>query len=243
VPVVNEDAELATAILRLRSSEFSMGSRKTTRRLKELGWQVNHKRVARVWQMLGLNKNASNTGKKRVGTSVNACHVKQAEYANHVWTWDFIFDQTEDGVPLKWLSITDEYTRVCLALIPARRFDHREVIRVLTWLMRTHGVKPKYVRSDNGPEFIAGKLRAWLATLGSEVIYIEPGSPWQNGYAESFHAQARREFFNRHIFRDIADARSSGRRYQMHWNDVRPHGALKMMTPTQFAVNCSLKAA
>ena len=131
--------------------------------------------------------------------------MRRAEHKNHVWTWDFIFDQTEDGVPLKWLSVSDEYTRECLAFEPGRTFDHRHVMEVLGNLMIVHG-KPGFIRSDKGSEFIAHALQDWLKMLGSEVAYIAPASPWQNGYAESFHAQARREFLNAEVFIDLADA-------------------------------------
>ena len=243
IPEVNADAALSEAILKLVNDLPRVGYRKMTVLLQNQGWVVNHKRVRRVrrvWQALGLSaaKPSTNakTQAKRQSNTANACHVRCAERKNHVWTWDFIFDQTQDGVPLKWLSVSDEYTRECLAFEPGRTFDHRDVMDVLGDLMIRRG-KPGFIRSDNGSEFIAHALQNWLTTLGSEVAYIAPGSPWQNGFAESFHAQARREFLNAEVFIDLVDARDGGRRYQQFFNDIRPHGALQYQTPTAFATS------
>lgn len=230
---VDEDAALCAAMLKLVKELPRVGYRKMSVMLNERGWGVNHKRIARLWRMLGLSQ-VKPAAKKRVkGQSENACHVRRAEHKNHVWTWDFIFDRTEDGVPLKWLSVSDEYTRECLAFEPGRTFDHRDVINVLSGLMIVRG-KPSFIRSDNGSEFIAHALQNWLRTLGSHVACIAPGSPWQNGYAESFHAQARREFLNTEVFIDLADARDGSHRYRQFFNDIRPHGALRYRTPTAF---------
>jgi transposase InsO family protein len=238
MPTVDEDAALVAVMLTLVKELPRVGYRKLSVILKERGWVVNHKRVHRLWRTLGLGvslvKPATKKRSKSQSTAANACHVRRAEYKNHVWTWDFIFDNTEDGVPLKWLSVSDEYTRECLAFEPRRTFDHRDVINVLASLMITRG-KPSFIRSDNGPEFIAHALKDWLQTLGSDVAYIDPGSPWQNGYAESFHAQARREFLNAEVFIDVPDARVGGRRYRQFFNDIRPHGALGYQTPAAFA--------
>ena len=236
VMLVNTDAVLGAAIVKLNSELAPMGYRKQCRVLKERGWQVNHKRYYRLWTALGLAAQTGQKQRKRPGQSSNACHVRSAEHRNHVWTWDFVFDQTEDGVPLKWLSVSDEYTRECLALVPARSMTHKDIIDVLAELMMTRG-KPKLIRSDNGPEFIAQALQAWLREFGSKVIYIEPGSPWQNGYSESFHAQVRREFLDRTVFQNVEDARASGTRYRTIWNTVRPHGALSMRTPAHYAAS------
>ncbi len=239
MPDVDEDAALCATLLKLVKELPRVGYRKMSVMLNELGWVVNHKRVHRLWRSLGLSAAATRPAvKKRANgqsenANANACHVRRAEHKNHVWTWDFIFDQTEDGVPLKWLSVSDEYTRECLAFEPGRTFDHRNVIDVLGNLMIVRG-KPVFIRSDNGSEFIAHALQDWLKTLGSEVASIAPASPWQNGYAESFHAQARREFLNAEVFIDLADARDGGRRYRQFFNQIRPHGALRYQTPAAF---------
>lgn len=233
-PALDADAALCAAMLGLVNELPRLGYRKMGAILRERGWVVNHKRFHRLWRMLGLSISKPATKKRAKGVCENACHVRRAEHKNHVWTWDFIFDQTEDGLPLKWLSVSDEYTRECLAFEPRRTFDHRDVIDVLSGLMIVHG-KPGFIRSDNGPEFIAHALQGWLNTLDSEVAYIEPGAPWQNGFAESFHAQARREFLNAESFVDLADAHEGGSRYRQFYNDIRPHGALHYKTPTAFA--------
>lgn len=240
IPEVDADAALSTAILKLVKELPRVGYRKMTVLLQRCGWAVNHKRVHRLWRSLRLGVSTSKPTSKKQAKNlmsqarVNACHVRCAEHKNHVWTWDFIFDNTEDGVPLKWLSVSDEYTRECLVFEPRRTFDHHAVIDVLASLMMMRG-KPGFIRSDNGPEFIAHALQAWLQTLGSEMAYIDPGSPWQNGYAESFHAQARREFLNAEVFIAVAAARDGGRRYRSFFNDIRPHGALGYQTPAAFA--------
>ncbi len=235
IPEVDDDAALSVAMLKLVKELPRVGYRKMSVMLNKHGWIVNHKRVHRLWRTLGLSiaKPIAKKQAKSQSGAVNACHVRRAEHRNHVWTWDFIFDNTEDGIPLKWLSVSDEYTRECLAFEPRRTFDHRDVINVLGSLMIVRG-KPSFIRSDNGPEFIAHALQAWLKILGSEVAYIEPGSPWQNGFAESFHAQARREFLNAEVFIDVVDARDGGRRYRQFFNQVRPHGALRYQTPAAF---------
>lgn len=236
-PDVDKDAALCTAILKLVKELPRVGYRKVSVMLNEQGWKVNHKHVHRLWRTWGLGvslaKPATKKQVKSQSGTANSCHVRRAEHKNHVWTWDFIFDRTEDGVPLKWLSVSDEYTRECLAFEPRRTFDHRDVIDVLGNLMIVRG-KPGFIRSDNGSEFIAHTLQDWLKILGSEVAYIAPSSPWQNGYAESFHAQARREFLNAEVFIDLADARDGGHRYRQFFNQVRPHGALHYQTPAAF---------
>ena len=240
-PALDADAALSAAMLGLVKELPRLGYRKMCVILRERGWVVNHKRFYRVWRMLGLSISKPASRKRAKGQSQNACHVRCAEHKNHVWTWDFIFDRTEDGVPLKWLSVSDEYTRECLTFEPRRTFDHRDVIDVLSDLMITHG-KPGFIRSDNGPEFIAHALQDWLKTFDSEVAYIAPGAPWQNGYAESFHAQARREFLNAEVFVDVLDAREGGRRYKQFYNDIRPHGALNYQTPAAFAAAAVMAA-
>ncbi len=188
---------------------------------------------------MSISKPASK--KRAKGSGENACHVRCAEHKNQVWTWDFIFDRTEDGVPLKWLSVSDEYTRECPAFEPRRTFDHRDVVDVLSSLMIVHG-KPGFIRSDNGPTFIAHALQGWLKTFDSEVAYIEPGAPWQNVYAKSFHAQARREFLDTEMWVDLADAREGGYRYKQFYNDIRPHGALNYKIPAAFAATLVVAA-
>ncbi len=145
--------------------------------------------------------------KRRLGSSINGCHRRRAEAPNDVCRWDFVFDRTASGSRLKWLSLVDEYTRECLTLKVDRGITSEDVIDTLSELLAIRGV-PGHIRSDNGPEFIAQTLRRWLKQVGVGTLYIEPGSPWENGYAESFHGRLRDECLAMEIFEGVRDARS-----------------------------------
>jgi IS30 family transposase len=151
-----------------------------------------------------------------------------------VWCWDFVFDRTTTGSQLKWLSIVDEHTRECLALKVARSITSEDVIDTLAELFAMRGV-PKHIRSDNGPEFIAAAIRRWLGQVGVEALYIEPGSPWENGYAESFHSRLRDEFLAIEVFENLPTARALTAVWRADYNHVRPHSSLDYMTPVEFA--------
>jgi transposase InsO family protein len=159
-----------------------------------------------------------------------------------VWTWDFIHDRTTNGRPLKWLSIVDEYTRECLALEVDRSITAEKVIDVLAELFRIRGV-PKHIRSDNGPEFIAQAIPRWLSLAGVETLYVEPGSPWENGYAESFHSRLRDELTNREEFTNLAEARHLADAWRLEYNHRRPHSSLGYQTPAEFAAGCAAAAS
>jgi len=198
------------------------------------GWAVNVKRVYRLWRQEGL-KVPSKTRKRRGwGTSANACHVRRAEHKDHVWTWDFVFDRTSSGTTLKWLSIMDEHTRECLALKVARSITSEDVIDTLAELFAMRGV-PRCVRSDNGPEFIAQAIGHWFAKTSVTSLYIEPGAPWENGYAESFHSRLRDEFLGLHAFGDLREARTLTAAWREDYNHRRPHSSLGYQTPAGFA--------
>ena len=176
--------------------------------------------------------------KWRLGTSENGCHRRRAAGPNDVWCWDFVFDRTASGSPLKWLSIVDEYTRECLALRVDRGVTSEDVIDTLAELFAIRGV-PNHIRSDNGPEFIADALRQWLDRVGVETLYIEPGSPWENGYAESFHSRFRDEFLAMEIFDSIRDAQALTATWRDNYNTQRPHSSLDYLTPVEFAAACA----
>ena len=159
-----------------------------------------------------------------------------------MWAWDFVHDRTTDGRPLKWLSIVDEYTRECLALEVDRSITAEKVIDVLADLFRIRGV-PKHIRSDNGPEFIAQAIRRWLSQAGVETLYVEPGSPWENGYAESFHSRLRDELTNREEFTSLAEARYLADAWRLEYNHRRPHSSLGYQTPAEFAAGCAAASA
>jgi transposase InsO family protein len=163
--------------------------------------------------------------------------VRRAERKDHVWTWDFAFDRTTSGTTLKWLSIIDEHTRECLALKTARSVTSQDVIDALAELFAMRGV-PRAIRSDNGPEFVSRAIREWLAKLRIETLYIAPGSPWENGYAESFHSKLRDEFLQREEFENAAAARRLTAAWRDDYNHHRPHSSLGYMTPAEYAARC-----
>jgi transposase InsO family protein len=210
------------------------GYRRIWALLRTGGWQVNRKRVYRLWRKEGLKVPQRSHKKRRLGSSDNGCVRKQASRPNEVWAWDFIHDRTADGRPLKWFSIVDEYTRECLTLEVNRRMTSREVVEVLRELFVIRGV-PAHLRSDNGPEFIAGPLRAWLSRASVGPLYIEPGSPWENGYAESFNARLRDELLNVEVFDSLRAAKALATTWRLEYNHRRPHGALDYQTPAAFA--------
>ena len=210
-------------------------------RLRREGWHVNPKRVYRLWRKEGLKVPKKRRKKRRLGHGDNSCVRRKAEHKDHVWTWDFIHDRTTSGRPLKWLAITDEYTRECLALEVDRSITADNILDVLLNLFLTRGV-PRHIRSDNGPEFIAKAIGTYLERTGVEVLYIEPGSPWQNGYAESFFSRLRDELLNCEEFANLAEARWFARRRREEHNEERPHSSLGYQTPSEFAAGCAASA-
>lgn len=204
---------------------------------KQEGWRVNVKRIYRLWRKEGLKVPTKRCKKRRLGTSDNGCIRQRAAHKDHVWTWDFIFDVTANGKSIKWLSIVDEFTRECLALEVNRKMTATDVIDVLMELQAIRGL-PAHIRSDNGPEFIAEAIRNWLAASKVETLYIEPGSPWQNGYAESFHARLRDELLSVEIFETVQEAKMLATQWRLEYNHRRPHSSLEYQTPAAFAATC-----
>ena len=163
--------------------------------------------------------------------------MRRAEYRGHVWTYDFIHDRTEHGGQLKFLVVLDEYTRECLAIAVGRTFKGKDVVAVLLELFRIHG-EPVYIRSDNGSEFIARVVQEGLAQAGVETLYIAPGSPWENGYSESFNSRFRDEFLDREVFSGVREARVLAEQHRVEYNLERPHMSLGYLTPAEFAARC-----
>lgn len=178
----------------------------------------------------------------RLGSSENGCHRRAALAPNDVWALDFVFDRTASGSPLKWLSIVDEYTRECLALKVGRGISSEGVIASLSDLFAMRGV-PRHIRCDNGPEFVADALRRWLKHVGVATLYIEPGSPWENGYAESFHSRFRDEFLAMEIFDGLHAARVLTTAWRHDYNTQRPHSSLDYLTPVEFAAACAVSTS
>jgi putative transposase len=237
-----EEKRLVQEMLALVGVHPRYGYRRIWALLRQAGWTVNRKRVYRLWRQEGLKVPQKQHKKRRLGHSANSCVRRKAEHQDHVWTWDFIHDRTINGRPLKWLSIVDEYTRECLALEVARSITAEKVIDVLVDLFRIRGV-PRHIRSDNGPEFIAQAIRRWLPQAGVETLYVAPGSPWENGYAESFHSRLRDELTNREEFTNLAEAKYLADAWRLEYNHRRPHSSLGYRTPAEFAAGCAAASA
>ncbi len=233
-----EEKRLVQEMLALVAKHPRYGYRFVWALLRKAGWQVNRKRIYRLWRQEGLKVPQKQHKKRRLGHSANSCVRRKAEHKDHVWTWDFIHDRTTNGRPLKWLSIVDEYTRECLALEVERGITAQEVIDVLVELFRIRGV-PEHIRSDNGPEFIAQMIRRWLSHASVETLYVEPGAPWENGYAESFHSRLRDELTNREEFYNLAEAKHLAEAWRLEYNQRRPHSSLGYQTPAEFAAGCA----
>jgi len=208
-----------------------LGYKKLTRMLVGEGWRVGKKMVQRLRREMGLKVRPKRPRVRRRGRS-SGPQPTRARGANHVWSWDFIHDRTDNGAKLKILSLVDEHTRECLALHAAREMNAGDVIAVLERVIAKRGA-PSCIRSDNGPEFIAKELQAWLAGRQIQTLYIEPGSPWQNGFVESFHGRFRDECLDRELMLSVAEARVVIEDYRRHYNTERPHGGLGYLTPQQ----------
>ena len=232
---------LQKAICRLARKHPRWGYRRIHARLEQNGWQVNLKRVHRLWRALGLQRPVRRRKPRKLGkkpgTSAHSCVNQPARFKDDVWTYDFIVDRTADGRPLKWLTLVDEYTRECLALYVARTITGADVRRVLARVMGRRGA-PRRLRSDNGSEFICAALAQWLPQQGTESIPVAPGSPWENGYIESFHSRMRDEFLEREEFESVPDAKEKGEWFRREYNTVRPHSSLEYKTPRQFSEEC-----
>ena len=233
-----DESRLVARMLELVRQRPRFGYRRIWALLVQEGWQVNRKRIYRLWRKEGLKVPRKQRKKRRLGTSANACHRRRAEHKDHVWTWDFIFDRTAKGTLLKWLSIVDEYTRECLALKVDRSITSEDVIDTLAELFAMRSV-PRHLRSDNGPEFIAQAIQRWTRQLDLETLYIQPGAPWENGYAESFHGKLRDELLACEVFDSVRDARRLAAAWREDYNHRRPHSALGYRTPAAFAAACA----
>lgn len=232
-----DEEALVKRMLELALRHPRWGYRMVWASLRREGWSVNRKRVYRLWRREGLKVRRKARKKRRWGSSENSCARRRAEYKDHVWAWDFIHDRTAAGSPLKCLSVIDEYTRECLELEVARSIKAADVIEVLVGLFRRRGV-PRHIRSDNGPEFVAGKIRRWLERSSVQTLYVERGSPWENGYAEAFGSRLRDEFLNVEEFANVREARALVSEWKESYNRERPHSSLGYRTPAEFAATC-----
>ena len=186
--------------------------------------------VERIWKQEGLKVPPKHRKKSRLWLNDGSCVRLRPEYRNHVWSYDFVQDRTADGRAFRTLNILDEFSRECLAIRVDRKLNSVNVIDALTDLFILRGV-PTFIRSDNGPEFIAQAVRDWIAAVGSKTAYIEPGSPWENGYCESFNARFRDELLNGELFYTLKEAQILIEQWRQHYNTVRPHTALGYRPP------------
>ena len=203
--VASDEGALRGDIVRLASRFGRYGYRRVTDMLRIEGWGVNHKRVERIWRQEGLKVPERQPKRGRLWLNDGSCIRLRPLYRGHVWSYDFVASRTHDGRALKLLTVLDEHTRECLAIVVARKIRSHDVLEVLADLFVRHG-PPEYLRSDNGPEFTAKLVRRWLGRVGVEMLFIEPGSPWENGYNESFNGKLRDELLNGEIFYSLAEA-------------------------------------
>lgn len=205
-------------------------------------WKVNHKRVHRLWKQENMQVPRKQHKKRRFsGGSENSCVRHRPRYKDHIWSYDFLSDRTESGRQLRLLAVIDEYTRECLALEVDRSFTSADVIGVLQYLFAVRGT-PAYIRSDNGPEFVANSVRRWLAQAAVGTLFVAKGSPWENGYVESFNGKLRDELLNREIFLSQSEARWLLDRWRLDYNHHRLHSSLNYQTPASFAASCTQMA-
>jgi len=228
---LSDEKQLTDDIIALATKYGRYGYRKITALLNnEYGWRVNHKRVERIWRKEGLKVPKKQPKRKRLWLNDGSFIRLRPEYKDHVWSYDFMIDRTANGRAFKILNTIDEYTRECLTVLVARKIKTQDVIDTLFNLFIFRGI-PRHIRSDNGPEFTAKAIRKWLSRLGVKTLYIEPGSPWENGYVESFNGKMRDELLNREIFTTLEEAKVLIEQWRKEYNQVRPHSAKNNRPP------------
>jgi transposase InsO family protein len=230
-PMARTDEEALTqAVIVLATQYGRYGYRRITALLRSAGWQVGKDRVQRIWRREGLKVPQKQRPRAKLWLNDGSCVRLRPERPNHMWSYDFVSAITHDGRTLRMLTLIDEYTRECLAIRVARRMGNQEVIETLADVMLFRGI-PEYIRSDNGPEFVAQELRNWLAKLRTGTLYIERGSPWENGYCESFNGKLRDECLNGEIFYSLKEAQVVIEQWRVEYNTRRPHSALGYRPP------------
>ena len=229
--------KLLKRMLELVAKHPRFGYKRIWKLLRREGWKINRKRVHRLWKQENLR--VPKRARKRLrGTSgENACDRRKPTRRNDVWTLDFAWDVTEQGRQLKFLPIVDEYTRECLAILVDTSIKSTDMQDLLERLFDEHGM-PKHIRCDNGPEMTAGELRRWLKRRGVAPLFIAPASPWENGYGESFIGRLRDEHLDRELFTSLLEAQVVTEDWRIEYNTYRPHGALGIATPSEFAASC-----
>ncbi len=236
-PKADRDRALLERMVVLSRENPRYGYRRVWALLRREGWPVNKKRVHRLWRKEGLKVPDKQRKRRRLpnlGASENSSTRKRATHLNHVWSYDFVMELTEEGRRLKMMPIVDEYSRECLSIDVERSITAEDVIETLATLFLRRG-EPIFIRSDNGPEFVAKAIKRWLEATGVKTLYIEPGSPWENAYSETFISRFSDELLKREVFADLLEAKVLVEHYRQHYNHNRPHSALGYQTPAQFA--------
>jgi transposase InsO family protein len=231
----DDEAALTADIIALAIQYGRYGYRRITALLRNAGWVVNVKRVERIWRREGLKVPAKQPKRGRLWLNDGSCVRLRPEYPNHVWSYDFVEDRTHNGKKYRMLNVIDEFTRECITIRVARQLKSTDVIDVLSDLFILRGI-PGHIRSDNGPEFVAKAVRDWITAVGARTAYIMPGSPWENGYCESFNSKLRDELLNGEIFYTLQEARVIIERWRRHYNTVRPHSSLGYKPPAPEAL-------
>ena len=226
----HDEERLVADMIELARQYGRYGYRRVAVLLRDAGWSVSDGRVERLWRQEGLKVPPKQPKRGRLWLNDGSCVRLRAEYVNHVWSYDFVHHRTEDGRAFRTLNVLDEFGRECLVIRVKRKLNSTDVIDVLTDLFILRGV-PAYIRSDNGPEFVAEAVRKWISAVGAKTAYIEPGSPWENGYIESFNARFRDELLNGEIFYSLKEAQIVIEQWRHHYNTKRPHSALGYRPP------------
>ena len=233
-----DERELVKRMKELSGRHPRYGYRRVWALLRDEKFGVNVKRIHRLWKREGLKVPRKQRKRRRLGQSANSCTRYKAEHRDHVWSYDFVMDQTAEGKRLKLLPVVDEFTRECLAIEVERSLTAQDVVSTLAYLFELRGA-PLFIRSDNGPEFIAQAVKTWLENSGAGTLYIEPGSPWENAYVESFNGKLEDELLNGEQFQTLKEAKVLVEDWRLDYNHQRPHSSLKYQTPAAFAASCA----
>lgn len=228
--VADDEPRLVLEMVKLATQYGRYGYRRITGLLRLRGWRVNHKRIERLWRREGLKVPKKQPKRRRLWFNDGSCVRLRPACKDHVWTYDFVQDRTHDGRSFRMLTVVDEFTRECLAIDVARKLTSEDVLERLSDLF-IHRAVPAHIRSDNGAEFTAKAVRDWLQRVEVKTLYIEPGSPWENGYIESFNGKLRDELLDREIFDTLLEAKVLIERWRVEYNTIRPHSSLGYRPP------------
>ena len=227
-----KEQALETAMLSLAGTYIRWGYRPVMWCLRENGFKIGETRMRNLWRKYDLHIKPKARKRRRIGISDNAACRRVAEYPDHVWAYDFQYDQLDNGRRIRFLNVVDEYTRECMKIRVGKRMRSAEVITAVDALIQERGA-PQFIRSDNGPEFISRALVNWLRTRGVKTLFIKPGSPWENAYVETFNGKMRDELLNLEVFASVTEAQVLAEGYRYTYNELRPHYAHKGKTPAQ----------